>query len=79
MLIPLPPLSIVAPVGNVQLYEVAFDTAAILYLTNVSLPNNGHTLVGPVIVPGMPGGVVQPAVTVSKVVWVVVPQIFVTL
>lgn len=51
------PLTRVIPVGNVQVYDAAFATATIEYVTGVLVPLNAHTFTGPVMAPGVDGAV----------------------
>jgi hypothetical protein len=48
------------PDGNVQVYDVAFGTSAILYVCSVPW----HTGVFPVIVPGVPGFALEVTISV---------------
>jgi hypothetical protein len=56
VVVPLP-LTSVTPEGNVQVYDAAFATAAIEYVTGVFVPLNAHTFTGPVMAPGVDGAV----------------------
>ena len=51
------PLTRVIPEGNVQVYDAAFATAAIEYVTGVFVPLNAQTFTGPVMAPGVAGAV----------------------
>jgi hypothetical protein len=56
VVVPLP-LKSVTPEGSVQVYDAAFATAAIEYVTGVFVPLNAHTFTVPVIAPGVAGAV----------------------
>lgn len=56
LVVPLP-LTSVTPEGSVHVYDAAFATAAIEYVTGVFVPLNAHTFTGPVMAPGVAGAV----------------------
>ena len=64
---PLLPLSITAPEGIVQLYDVAPVTATVVYLADVNVPTIEQIVVVPVRVVGAANTAVIVAVTVVLV------------